>query len=212
MFTLTSNPWCLACLTAGEPRLLWPTVAQVNLGEAVLRGLFSRWIEQPFRLNGSGLSQSRRGLGRNGSYSSGESGEDEDSDDQDHTSTYSSRSGTLRSRTSSEASAGDRGNGGGSGNGGDGGARSKRSGGTDHFPGREGLDLDLMNSGSGGGLGGGRGIGDDTVLWVTETDLGGNGGIQRTLLQKRVGEFDGREVRRCFVGSPFALFFFPGCE
>ncbi|CAM9124793.1 unnamed protein product [Scytosiphon promiscuus] len=29
------------------------------------------------------------------------------------------------------------------------------------------------------------------MLWVTETDLGG--GIQRTLLQKRVGEFDGRE-------------------
>lgn len=29
------------------------------------------------------------------------------------------------------------------------------------------------------------------MLWVTESDLGG--GIQRTLLQKRVGEFDGRE-------------------
>ncbi|CAM9883203.1 unnamed protein product [Ectocarpus sp. 6 AP-2014] len=31
------------------------------------------------------------------------------------------------------------------------------------------------------------------MLWVTEMDLGGHGGIQRTLLQKRVGEFDGRE-------------------
>ncbi|CAN0125956.1 unnamed protein product [Pylaiella littoralis] len=31
------------------------------------------------------------------------------------------------------------------------------------------------------------------MLWVTETDVGGHGGIQRTLLQKRVGEFDGRE-------------------
>ncbi|CAN0425722.1 unnamed protein product, partial [Ectocarpus fasciculatus] len=31
------------------------------------------------------------------------------------------------------------------------------------------------------------------MLWVTEMELGGHGGIQRTLLQKRVGEFDGRE-------------------
>lgn len=170
------------------------------MGEAVLRGLFSRWIEQPFR-DGAGLGHSRRGLrGHSGTYSSDESGDEEDSDDQEHNSTCSSQSEAARSRSSSEGSAGERGSRGRE-DSGEGDGRSARSAGSGSLAGKQGLDLDL-GAGAGAGLGGGRGIGDDTMLWVTETDLGGHGGIQQTLLQKRVEEFDGREVRRYDSPSP----------
>lgn len=168
------------------------------MGEAVLRGLFCRWRDEHLRLEGAGLAHSRRGLrgqhdaagaaggggGRHhvdndsGSYWSGESEEDES--DQEQTSGYGSRSGSPGSRTCSEGSAGE---------------RESATAGSGSLRGSQGLDLDLSVRGAEGGLGGGRGIGDETVLWVAETDLGGHGGVQRTLLQKRVGEFDGREVR-----------------
>lgn len=171
-----------------------------------MRGLFSRWIEGHVRLDGEGTSSSRRG-GRGGyghgggerlldngsAYSSGES-ESEDSD-QEQGSDYGSRSASPGSGLSSAASAGDRGVG-------SGGARQTESG---SIRGSHGLDIDLSARGGGGGSGGGRGIGDDTVLWVTETDLGANGGMQRTLLQKRVGEFDGREVRNVLPSRVWVL-------
>lgn len=167
-------------------RFLRATPVQVNLGDAVLRGLFSRWIDQHLRLDGEGMASSRRrgvGGGNGGAYSSGES--DSEDSDRGRGSDYESRSTSPGSGLSSQASAGEREGGGRRGG-------ALRQAGSGSIRGNHVLDIDL--AGGGGGLGGGRAIGDDTVLWVTETDLGGSGGLQRTLLQKRVGEFDGREV------------------
>lgn len=180
---------------------------QVNLGEAVLRGLFGRWIEQQRRVaEGRGHAHSRRRLGSGGggrhhqsdasaagvrrldngiNYSSAES-EDDDSDQDERESEDGSRSPPRGSRTSSEGLGSGVGVGGGR-------AESVASqGGSGGLRVSHGFDLDLSGSGAVGTAG--RAIGDDTVLWVTETDLGGNGGVQRTILQKCVGEFDGREV------------------
>lgn len=180
---------------------------QVNLGDAVLRGLFSRWIDQYIGLDGHGSTPtSRRGASTHGggghgngnggggarhadngsSYSSGDS----DSEDSDHgrESDSESRSASPGSGLSSQASEGA-----GSGTSGGGGVRPAGRGGS--IRSNNVLDSDFASGGGGGG-GSGRAIGDETVLWVTETDLGGNGGMQRTMLQKRVGEFNGREVRR----------------
>lgn len=161
---------------------------KVNLGDAALRGLFSRWVDQHLRLHGEGgiggaggappsSGYRRRDNGAGGSggtYSSGDSdgGDSEEEDESDsHGCDNESWSASTRSGHSSQASPG--------GTRDSGGVRRRRGSG---------------GSGSvgGGGGGNGRAIGDDTMLWVTETDVGG-GGIQRTLLQKRVGEFDGRE-------------------
>eukprot|EP00903_Cladosiphon_okamuranus_P010963 g10354.t1 len=155
---------------------------KVNLGDAVLRGLFSRWVDQYLRLHGDGgagalfSTSRRRDNGGGSTYSSGESDEDSENDGDYE----SSRSASTRSAQSSQASPGPR----------DGSHRrgSGESGGAGGagFRGSHVLDVELA-----GGGGGGRAIRDDTMLWVTESDVGG--GIQRTLLQKRVGEFDGRE-------------------
>ncbi|CAN0480070.1 unnamed protein product, partial [Ectocarpus sp. 8 AP-2014] len=87
---------------------------KVNLGDAALRGLFSRWVDQHLRLHGDG--------GRGGG-------------------------GALASSAS----------------------RRRDTGGSAYSSGYSEEDSE------------------------GEVDLGGHGGIQRTLLQKRVGEFDGRE-------------------
>ena len=182
-----------AAATAGQPaaraskaRSVQDEV-KVNLGDAALRGLFSRWVDQHLQLHGDGggggggggrssFSASRRrdngGGGGGSTYSSGDSDEDSENDDDYE----SSRSASTRSAQSSQNSPGPR----------DG---SHRRGSGENGGGIRGnhvLDVELA-----GGGGGARAIGDDTMLWVTESDLGG--GIQRTLLQKRVGEFDGRE-------------------
>lgn len=152
---------------------------QVNLGEAVLRGLFSRWIERQPGTKSRGrnghvgaTSGTDRRLGHGGVTSSSS---DSDGDDD---------SESPRSRLTSDASSRNRGAGGAGGTS------------TGHLHANGGLEMGFCSRGNAAaGLGGGRGIGDDTVLWVTETELGGNGGIQRTLLQRRVGDFDGSEVR-----------------
>lgn len=183
--------------------------SQVNLGDAVLRGLFSRWVDQYLRLGNCGTPSSRssggggghgRGHSRehsgggfggsasgrtpdngSGDYSSGDS--DSENSDRDRGLGYDSRSASPGSGLSSRASEG-------GGRGGvDDGARRAGSG---SIRGNHVLGIDLV--GGGGERRGGRAIGDDTVLWVTETDGGGSGGLQRTILHKRVGEFDGREV------------------
>ena len=156
---------------------------KVNLGDAALRGLFSRWVDQHLRLHGDGggggpsssSASRRRDNGGGSTYSSGDSDDDDSENDDDY---ESSRSASTRSAHSSQASPGPRdgSNRRGSGESSGGGIRGSHV-----------LDVEL----AAGGGGAGRAIGDDTMLWVTESELGG--GIQRTLLQKRVGEFDGRE-------------------
>ena len=171
-----------------------PSHAQVNLGDAVLRGLFSRWMEQHLRShsNRNGSCRQRGGNGSangrnadNGSaYSSGESDSDDDSEQGEGWEEESSLTSPV-SGESSQASARD------------GGARQTGSG---SVRGSNALDVDVAGGGGDSWEGAARGgrtraIREDTVVVVTEGELGGNGGMQRTLLQKRVGEFDGTEVR-----------------
>lgn len=183
-------------------------LGQVNLGDAVLRGLFSKWIEQHFRLNNgrSGACRQYRRSGRSGSgsgdinfngigderhadnespYSSGDESDSDDSDQGDGWECESSLTSPV-SRESSQTSAKD------------GGVRQAGSGSTRPS---NGLDVELSagdGDGSREGLGeqtgNVRAIRDDTVVLVTESEISGNEGMQRTLLQKRVCEFDGTEV------------------
>lgn len=188
-------------------------LGQVNLGDAVLRGLFSKWIEQHFRLNNgrSGACRQYRRSGRSVSSGSGNvnfngtgderhadnespysSGDESDSDsEQGDGWEYESSLTSPVSRESSQTSAKD------------GGVRQAGSGNTRPS---HGLDVDMSASGAsrdgdgsregvGGQTGSVRAIRDDTVVLVTENDISGNEGMQRTLLQKRVCEFDGTEVQ-----------------
>lgn len=187
-------------------------LGQVNLGDAVLRGLFSKWIEQHFRLNGrTGTCRQHRRSGRSGSSGSGNvnfsgngigegrhadnespysSGDESDSDEsyQGDGWEYESSLTSPVSRESSQASAKD------------GGVRLAGSGSTRPSHGLDGDlsggdgDGDGCREGIGGQTGSARAIRDDTVVLVTESEISGNEGMQRTLLQKRVCEFDGTEV------------------
>ena len=170
-----------------------PSHAQVNLGDAVLLGSFSRWMEQCLHFHSKCIGSCRQ-RGGNGSangrnadngsaHSSGETDSDDDSEQGDGWEDESSLTSSV-SGESSQASAGD------------GGARQTGSG---ILRVSNALDLDLAGDGSNSWEGAARGgdtcaIREDTVVAVTEGELGGNGGMQRTLLQKRVGEFDGTEV------------------